>query len=73
MFNKFVTHSIFIPGLGQVKRGQKPTGYTVMTFTGITIGGAVISESLRQIMLSKAKRNPYSTIYKDNAAIFGTV
>ncbi len=73
MFNKFVTHSIFIPGLGQVKRGQKTTGYTVMTFTGITIGSAIISESLRQIMLSKAKRNPYSTVYKDNAAIFGTV
>lgn len=73
MFNKYVTHSVFIPGLGQVKRGQKSKGYTIMTFSGITLAGAIVSEAIRQNMLSKAIRNPYSTVYKDNAASFGTV
>ena len=73
LYNKFVAHSLILPGLGQVKREQKSAGYTIMTFSGITIGGAIVTESLRQIMLSKARRNPYSTVYKDNAAIFGTL
>ena len=69
----YVGHSLFVPGLGQAKRGQKSIGYTFMGLSGVTLGSAIITESLRQIMLSKAKRNPYSTIYKDNAALFGTL
>ncbi|MEA3451145.1 MAG: hypothetical protein U9Q83_04500 [Bacteroidota bacterium] len=73
MFKKYVSHSIFVPGLGQVKRGQKKTGYTIMAISGVTLTSTILMESLRQIMLSKAERNPYSTVYKDNAAIFGTL
>jgi hypothetical protein len=73
MFNKYIGHSFAVPGLGQVKRDQKSTGYTIMAISGATLTSAILMESLRQIMLSKAKRNPYSLVYKDNAAIYGTL
>jgi hypothetical protein len=73
LFNKYITHSLILPGLGQVKRGQNFAGYTFISLTGATIISTIAMESMRQVMLTKLRLVSTSIIYRDAVNTYGTL